>query len=68
VRRGLANMQLQAYLTAAALNLKRLAVAFLSILAVLWPRLDPGSSQVQRQDDLTVTALRMLALARLAAT
>ena len=32
VRRGLANMQIQAYLTAAAINLKRLAAALLSIL------------------------------------
>lgn len=33
VRRGLANMKIQAYLTAAAINLKRLAAAF---LAALW--------------------------------
>ena len=37
VRRGLANMQIQAYLTAAAINLKRLAAALLlSVLAALW--------------------------------
>ena len=30
VRRGLANMRIQAYLTAAAINLKRLAAALLS--------------------------------------
>ena len=34
VRRGLANMKIQAYLTAAAINLKRLAAA---IAAQLWP-------------------------------
>ena len=33
VRRGLDNMKIQAYLTAAAVNLKRLAAA---VLAVLW--------------------------------
>ena len=33
VRRGLGNMKIQAYLTAAAINLKRLAAA---VLAVLW--------------------------------
>ena len=33
VRRGLANMKIQAYLTAAAINLKRLAAA---LLALLW--------------------------------
>jgi transposase len=32
VRRGLGNMRIQAYLTAAAINLKRLAVAFLRML------------------------------------
>jgi hypothetical protein len=35
VRRGLANMKIQAYLTAAAVNLKRLAVALFALL-VLW--------------------------------
>jgi Transposase DDE domain len=33
VRRGLANMKIQAYLTAAAINLKRLAAAVLALLA-----------------------------------
>ena len=32
VRRGLANMSIQAYLTAAAINLKRLAAALLALL------------------------------------
>jgi hypothetical protein len=38
VRRGLPNMKIQAYLTAAAVNLKRLAAALLEvlILARLW--------------------------------
>ena len=35
VRRGLSNMQIQAYLTAAAINLKRLAAAPLAILPLL---------------------------------
>jgi IS5 family transposase len=35
VRRGLANMAIQAYLTAAAVNIKRLAAAFLALL-VSW--------------------------------
>jgi hypothetical protein len=35
IRRGLSNMQIQAYLTAAAINLKRLAAA----LRILWSRL-----------------------------
>lgn len=34
IRRGLQNMKIQAYLTAAAINLKRLAAA---LLALLWP-------------------------------
>lgn len=38
VRRGLANMQIQAYLTAAAINLKRLAAALLAILNAFWRR------------------------------
>ena len=60
VRRGLANMQIQAYLTAAAINLKRLAAALLSILADFWLRL----RRVQRQDD--PTAIRFLVLTELA--
>ena len=35
VRRGLDNMKIQAYLTAAAINLKRLAAAFLAILRAI---------------------------------
>ena len=38
VRRGLHNMRIQAFLTAAAINLKRLA-ALLALLLRLWPRI-----------------------------
>jgi transposase len=43
VRRGLSNMQIQAYLTAAAINLKRLAAA---LLALLWSFLAPPDEPV----------------------
>ena len=36
VRRGLHNMKIQAYLTAAAINLKRLATALVAVLAAIW--------------------------------
>ncbi len=36
VRRGLANMRIQAYLTATAVNLKRLAAAFAASIFALW--------------------------------
>ena len=36
IRRGLDNMKIQAYLTAAAINLKRLATALLAILWAIW--------------------------------
>ena len=36
VRRGLHNMKIQAYLTAAAINLKRLATALFAVLAAIW--------------------------------
>jgi Transposase DDE domain len=52
VRRGLANMQIQAYLTAAAINLKRLAAVVLSILMALWTR--PFRSRRQRHPDCTL--------------
>src|SRR6056297_4291697 len=39
VRRGLENMRIQAFLTAAAVNLKRLAAAFWSALAGILPLL-----------------------------
>jgi hypothetical protein len=35
VRRGLDNMRIQAFLTAAAINLKRLATAFLAMICAL---------------------------------
>ena len=51
VRRGLDNMRIQAFLTAAAINLKRLAAALLAVLLALWswitasraPRLLPAA-------------------------
>ena len=36
VRRGLTNMRIQAYLTAAAINLKRLAAAVFALLCAGW--------------------------------
>ena len=36
VRRGLSNMQIQAYLTAAAINLKRLVAWIAALLCALW--------------------------------
>lgn len=46
VRRGLSNMKIQAYLTAAAINLKRLAAflaaALCAVIAVILNLLDPG--------------------------
>jgi transposase len=36
VRRGLGNMQIQAYLTATVINLKRLAAAVLVLMSILW--------------------------------
>jgi hypothetical protein len=39
MRRGLENMRIQSFLTAAAINLKRLATALLAMMsAVLWLR------------------------------
>jgi transposase len=38
VRRGLGNMRIQAFLTAAAINLKRLAAVFFALLWPNWPR------------------------------
>jgi IS5 family transposase len=53
VRRGLANMQIQAYLTAAAINLKRLAAALLSVLIALWPQLGAFGSPRRRHHRCT---------------
>ncbi|WP_423827898.1 transposase, partial [Sinorhizobium americanum] len=36
IRRGLINMKIQAYLTAASVNLKRLAAAFFAFLLACW--------------------------------
>ena len=44
VRRGLANMKIQAYLTAAAINLKRLAAALLALILRWLPGTDSRSS------------------------
>ena len=44
VRRGLGNMKIQAYLTAAAINLKRLATAFRASLWGLWTSRDAGTA------------------------
>jgi transposase len=49
VRRGLANVKIQAYLTAAAINLKRLAAALLALL-LRWITLEP----VRRSPDRTL--------------
>jgi transposase len=51
IRRGLANMQIQAYLTAAAINLKRLAAWTVALLSVLWAMLAASTGQ-RRTDDL----------------
>jgi hypothetical protein len=59
-------MRIQAYLTAAAINLKRLAAALLSILSALWPRPHPRSSRAQRHPDLI--PIRFVAVAEFAAT
>ena len=66
VRRGLANMQIQAYLTAAAINLKRLAAALLSILAAFWRRPDARCDRAQRRPDPIL--IRFVAPAEFAAT
>jgi IS5 family transposase len=49
VRRGLGNMQIQAYLTATVINLKRLAAALLVFIACFWRELVTRSRQVQPQ-------------------
>ena len=43
VRRGLDNMKIQAYLTAAAINLKRLATAVLAVLWAIWTARGAGT-------------------------
>ena len=59
-------MQIQAYLTAAALNLKRLAAVLLSILMALWTRLGPFRSRQQRHPGQT--QMHFAPLAELAST
>ena len=49
LRRGLGNMQIQAYLTATVINLKRLAAALLVFIACFWRELVTRSRQVQPQ-------------------
>ena len=44
VRRGLQNIRIQAFLTAAAINLKRLAAALLEILHIIVARLVPATA------------------------
>ena len=46
VRRGLSNMRIQAFLTAAAINLKRLAAAALLALLWLWSLLDDAPDRL----------------------
>ena len=46
VRRGLPNMRIQAYLTAAAVNLKRVAAALLAVLRLIGLRMRPTPSAV----------------------
>lgn len=48
VRRGLQNMRIQAFLTAAAVNLKRLAAALLLLFARLSHRVDLSSGAMER--------------------
>ncbi|MDE1147484.1 MAG: IS1182 family transposase [Azospirillaceae bacterium] len=48
VRRGLANMQIQAYLAAAAVNLKRLAAALILALSSIRAGLSPTASPTMR--------------------
>ena len=46
VRRGLQNMRIQAFLTAAAVNLKRLAAALLAFLLALWSRITASRARL----------------------
>jgi transposase len=50
IRRGLTNMKIQAYLTAAAVNLKRLASAFLAILLLVYCREAANSVRYRLRD------------------
>jgi len=55
VRRGLANIAIQAYLTAAAVNLKRLAAAFSCASRVLGRPVDPAYRLTVRREASTLT-------------
>jgi transposase len=66
VRRGLSNMQVQAYLTAAAINLKRLAAWIAALLCSLWApveeiidewTLDPSASTVLRSGSRSIIGI-----------
>jgi len=46
-RRGMANVAIQVYLTAAAMNLKRLAKAFMAVLCLTWPLRSPSDGNVR---------------------
>jgi transposase len=56
VRRGLDNMKIQAYLTAAAINLKRLAAAPLATFCAIWTALVAGTGppSTHRVDSLEI--------------
>ena len=49
VRRGLGNMQIQAYLTATVINLTRLAAALLVLMSILWRALALDDRRAQPQ-------------------
>ena len=49
IRRGLANMRIQAYLTAAVVNLKRLAAALFALTVGYWLELRRSASKHRRQ-------------------
>jgi hypothetical protein len=49
IRRGLANMRIQAYLTAAVVNLKRLPAALFALTVGYWLELRRSASKHRRQ-------------------
>ena len=49
IRRGIGNMQIQAYLTATVINLKRLAAALLVLMNILWRALTLNKRHAQPQ-------------------
>jgi hypothetical protein len=56
IRRGLQNMRIQAFLTAAAVNLKRLAKALAAILAILLASLVAGLAYLANNTELNASA------------